>query len=95
MSFWKSLFGSSGSNDTGGGKPAAETEHSGFRIEARPFLEGGQYQVAGTVSKTIDGLLKEHKFIRADRFASIEDAATIALMKGRQLVDQQGDRLFD
>jgi hypothetical protein len=38
--------------------------------------------------------VKEHKFIRADRFASVDDAADIALRKGQQLVDEQGERIF-
>lgn len=42
----------------------------------------------------IDGEAKEHKFIRADRHASMEDAVTFSLAKGRQIVDEQGDRLF-
>ena len=38
--------------------------------------------------------MKEHRFIRADRFASLDDAVSVALSKGRQLVDEQGERLF-
>ena len=94
MSFWKSLFGGSKPADAASGKAAAEAEHKGYRIEARPYLDSGQYQVAGTVTREIDGALKVHKFIRADRFATSEEAASVALMKGRQLVDQQGDRMF-
>ena len=93
MSFWKSLFGG-GRGGSGPAKPAAETEHNGYRIVAEPYLEGGQYQVAGRVSRQIGGELKEHRFIRADRFGSLEEAADVALMKGRQIVDQQGDRMF-
>jgi hypothetical protein len=37
---------------------------------------------------------KEHRFIRADRFAALEDAANHALVKGRQIVDEQGERMF-
>jgi hypothetical protein len=44
--------------------------------------------------KEMDGVVKEHKFIRADRFASIDDAADTALRKGRQLVDEQGEHIF-
>ena len=92
MSFWKSLFG--GGKDPATTKPVREIEHNGYRIAAMPYAEGGQYQVAGLVSKQIGGELKEHRFVRADRFGSLEDAAEVALMKGRQLVEQQGDRMF-
>lgn len=92
MSFWKNLFG--GNKPAASDKPMREIEHNGYRIAAMPYPEGGQYQVAGRVAKEIDGVLKEHRFVRADRFASLEDATEISLMKGRQLVDQQGDRIF-
>jgi len=29
-----------------------------------------------------------------DRFAALEDAADHALVKGRQIVDEQGERMF-
>ncbi len=93
MSFWKRLFG--GGSGSGSDKPAQITEHNGYTIEARPYREGGQYQVAGVIVKGEGEARREHRFIRADRFASIEEAADFALMKGRQIVDQQGDRIFD
>jgi hypothetical protein len=96
MSFLKKFFGG-GSTDTGGeAQPVAgkEIEHKGFTIRATPFKAEGQYQCCVLVIKEIDGVVKEHKFIRADRFASIDDAADIALRKGQQLVDEQGERIF-
>jgi hypothetical protein len=96
MSFWKKLFGGgSGGGDGSSGSPARSAEHKGFTIEARPYPEGGQYQVAGTISKQVGEDRKEHRFIRADRFPSQDEAADFALMKGRQIIDQQGDRIFD
>ena len=40
-------------------------------------------------------MLKEHRFIRADRFSDEDSAADHSLVKGRQIVDQVGDRMFD
>ncbi len=91
MSFWKSLFGGGAAASTG---PAATAEHNGFSISAEPMANGSQFQVAGTISKDIDGVHKEHKFIRADGFGSREEAATFTLVKARQIIDQQGDRMF-
>ena len=71
-----------------------QAEHKGFTIEARPYKEGGQFQLAGVISKEIGGVRKEHKYIRADRFTSLDEAADIALVKGRQIIDEQGERLF-
>jgi hypothetical protein len=46
------------------------------------------------VSKEIDGVVKEHRFVRADRFAGLDDAVDVSIRKGIQLIDEQGERLF-
>ena len=96
MSFLKSLFGL-GDKSSASATDAAvarEAEHNGFQIAAAPYKEQGQYQVAGVISKEIDGARREHKFVRADRFGTLEEAADFAILKGRQIIDQQGDRIF-
>jgi hypothetical protein len=95
MSFWKKLFGGGGDSSGASDTPVQTAEHNGFTIEARPYGESGQFQVAGVIVKGEGEARKEHRFIRADRFPTIEEAADFALMKGRQIVDQQGDRVFD
>jgi hypothetical protein len=92
MSFLKSLFG--GGKKDASPKALRREEYKGFVIEAAPYMAEGQYQVAGSVSKEFDGAVKVHKFVRADRMASQDDAAGIAIKKGQQLVDQLGDRMF-
>jgi hypothetical protein len=95
MSFLKRLFGMGGGGDAAGSTaPVREVEHKGFVIRATPFKEGGQFQTCGTVSKEIGGEMKEHRFIRADRFPSVEGAADHAIFKGKQIVDEQGERVF-
>jgi len=95
MSFLKSLFGWGSSAAPQDEAPAASSiDHKGFTITAAPFRNEGQFQTAGTITRTVDGEAKEHKFIRADRHASMEDAVTFSLAKGRQIVDEQGERLF-
>ena len=94
MSFLKRLFGGGSESSGGSTAAAAEAEHKGFLIRATPFKEGGQFQTCGVISKEIGGVLKEHRFIRADRFAALEDAANHAIIKGRQVIDEQGERLF-
>ena len=95
MSFLKRLFGSSSGGGDTPGAVAKEIEHKGFIIRATPYkAEGGQYQTCGVVSKEIGGVVKEHKFVRADRFAGLDDAVEVSLAKGRQIVDEQGDRMF-
>ncbi|MDX8535673.1 HlyU family transcriptional regulator [Mesorhizobium sp. VK25A] len=96
MSFLKKLFGGGGGEaaETGGAKPAKQVEHKGFLISATPYKAEGQYQTCGVVSKEVDGVMKEHRFIRADRFAGLDDAVDISIKKGIQLVDEQGERMF-
>ncbi|WP_265517112.1 HlyU family transcriptional regulator [Nitratireductor luteus] len=93
MSFLKRLFGGGDASETSEtvGEPV---EHKGFTIRATPFRTGSEFQTCGVVSKEIDGEVKEHRFIRADRFPSAELAAEQALRKGKQMVDEQGASIF-
>jgi hypothetical protein len=96
MSFLKRLFGM-GDSDSGEaeGKPTGSAlDYNGFKILATPYKADGQFQTCGVISKEIDGVVKEHRFVRADRFASQNEAADMALKKGQQIVNEQGDRLF-
>lgn len=96
MSFWKSLFGgSASSDDPAAAKASAPESYNGFTIRAAPFKTGTQFQAAGYIEKEIAGVRKEHHFIRADFFSSHEDAVTFSLTKARQIVDLQGERVFD
>ncbi|MCA0049411.1 hypothetical protein LB577_21095 [Mesorhizobium sp. B283B1A] len=94
MSFLKRLFGGGGEAEPANAAPAKQVEHKGFLISATPYKAEGQYQTCGVVSKEVDGVVKEHKFIRADRFAGLDDAVDISIKKGIQLVDEQGERIF-
>ncbi|MBN9064118.1 MAG: hypothetical protein BGP06_10740 [Rhizobiales bacterium 65-9] len=99
MSFLKSLFSKLSGGDTGGAeeapKAAKEIEHEGFTIRATPYKEAGQFQLCGVIAKTIGGEVKEHRFVRAERFPSLDDAVEMTLSKGRQIVDQNGERVFN
>ena len=76
--------------------PAAEepVDYKGFTILAAPQQEGGQWLTAGTISKEIDGVVKEHKFIRSDLHASRDSAVEFSISKGQQIIDLEGDRIF-
>ena len=94
MSFFRKLFGLDAKSSGSAGRVVGQAEHGGFHIAATPYPEAGQFQVAGVISKDIDGSRREHRFVRADRFATLDEAAEFAIQKGRQIIDQQGDRLF-
>ncbi|MCX7888711.1 MAG: HlyU family transcriptional regulator [Rhodobacteraceae bacterium] len=87
MPFWSRLFGSSTPSDTA---PAKGEEYKGFRITPTPIREGSHYRVAARIEK--DG--RTHELIRADTMASLEDATAISAAKARQMIDEQGERLF-
>lgn len=96
MSFFRKLFGLGQAAEAPGETAAgAKTvEHKGFAVRATPYKEGGQFQTCGVISKEISGALKEHRFVRADRFAGLDEAVEVSLSKGRQIIDEQGDRVF-
>jgi hypothetical protein len=87
MAFWSKWFGS------GAGEPAAAAqslEYKGYVIEARPYKDGGQWQLAGAITRDS----KVHNFVRADKFTDREECAAVAIAKGQLIVDQSGDRMF-
>lgn len=86
MPFWSRLFGSKPETPP----PAQGEEYKGFRITPAPGREGGQYRVGAVIEK--DG--RRHMLIRADTMASLDDANAISLAKARQMIDEQGERLF-
>ena len=94
MSFLKTLFGLGGSKESAAPSVDAQEEHEGFLIKATLMKVGGEFQIAGTIEKEIDGEVKTHSFIRADKFSSKEDAAAATLGKGRQIIKEQGRTLF-
>ena len=94
MSFFKRLFGGGATVEPEDAKPAKQIEHKGFTISATPYKSEGQYQTCGMITKAVGGETKEHQFIRADRFPSVEDADSHSIRKGMQIIDEQGEAIF-
>lgn len=95
MSFWKNLFGGgSSSAQPAGDKVLGEETHKGFLIKAIEMKVGSELQLAGTIEKDVGGELKTYRFVRADRMSSREDLVVLALSKGRQIIDEQGEAIF-
>jgi hypothetical protein len=83
----------------GGGAPAEAprreaVEYKGFRIRPAPYAAAGGYQTCGVIEKDADGGVREHRFIRAETHPGEDEAAAFAIAKGKQLIDQQGERIF-
>ena len=96
MSFWKKLFGGGEAVDSApaGDKTLGEEAYKGFLIKAIEMRVGSEYQLAGIIEKDVGGELKTYKFIRADRMGSKDDLIALALSKGRQIIDEQGEQIF-
>ena len=91
MSFWKSLFGGGEPKQAA---PAPGEDHKGFLIRPTPMPVGSEFQLAGEIEKEVGGERKVYKFVRADRMSSRDDAVSMALAKGRLIVDEQGVAMF-
>lgn len=91
MSFFKKLFGG---KEAAADAPAATLEHEGYTIAVTPMKDGGQFRVCGVISKEIDGERKEHTLIRADLFPSSDECADATIRKAKQVIKEQGDRIF-
>ncbi|MBN3495176.1 HlyU family transcriptional regulator [Vibrio neptunius] len=69
-------------------------EYKGFLIYQESLPEGGQYRIAGRITKELEGQIKEHRFIRSDVLASQADADEFMLKKAQMFIDQMGDTIF-
>jgi hypothetical protein len=92
MSLWSALFGR-GEAATAA-KVSEPVHYKGFVIRAAPYKDDGHYQTAGIIEREADGVRQEHRFIRADTYASYEDAVKFTIGKAQQMIDLQGERLF-
>jgi hypothetical protein len=88
MSLLSKLFG-------GGGKSAKEPEiYKDFRIFAEPQQASGGYRIAARIEKEVDGQTKTFDLLRADICQSAEEAERFAVLKSKQVIDEQGEALF-
>ncbi|MGE6180815.1 HlyU family transcriptional regulator [Aeromonas salmonicida] len=83
-----------------GGQPAqavdvTPSEYAGYLIYPEPMAEGGQYRLAGRITKELDGVLQTHRFIRSDLFANPADAERFMVQKAHTFIDQTGDHMFE
>lgn len=84
--------GGSGEPEAAADVPAVE--YKGYRLKPAPYRNGNVFQTAGIIEKDFPDGVREHRFVRADTHPSVDDANTFALNKAKQIVDQEGDRIF-
>ncbi len=83
-----------GGEATASGSNLPAVDYKGYRIKPAPYRSGGQFQTAGVIEKDFPDGTKEHRFIRAETHPGEDDAASFAVTKAKQIIDQQGDRIF-
>ncbi len=91
--FFRRLFGGGGASG-GGGKAADPVVYNGYIIRPAPKQGDSHYNIAGTIVREDDPEGEAHKFIRADTYATVEDAVTWTVRKARQIIDERGDSLI-
>lgn len=91
MSLLSRLFGGGGADAPSAAEPV---EYEGFRIIPDPIGEDGQYRIAARIEADADGQTRSHHMIRADVLRDRDDAEAASVKKAKQLIDQQGMRLF-
>lgn len=91
MSFFKKLFGGGNSAP----EPQAETvEYKTFRITPAPLREGDSFRISALIEAEVEGQTKSHTLVRADVIRDRDDAVEASIRKARQMIDEQGVRLF-
>jgi hypothetical protein len=91
--FFKTLF----SGDDGGDSSVLvgdPIDYEGYTIRPAPRQDGGRWLTAGIVTKTFEDGVKEHHFVRAETHGDPEQATSFSIIKGKQIVDDLGDRMF-
>ena len=77
-------------------EPGEAVLYQGYSIRPSPRHESGHWLTAGIIAKTFDdGDTKEHHFIRAETHGGKSEAEAFAVIKGKQIVDEFGDRMFE
>ena len=86
MSLFSKLFGG------GAAKPESKPEtYEGFTITPTPIADGSHYRVSAMIEK--DG--KSHTLIRADTLDDLQGANAASIRKAKQMIDEQGEQLFN
>ncbi|WP_298297093.1 HlyU family transcriptional regulator [uncultured Litoreibacter sp.] len=86
MSLFSKLFGGSS-----GSKPEVQSvDYNGFKITPTPMPEGARFRLSAQIEKGE----QSHTLVRADVLDSHDAAAEAAVNKAKQVIDEQGERLF-
>ena len=93
-SFFSKLFGGSSDKASSGPARGDPVSYNDYVIQAAPEEAGDQWRLAGVIIKQSDDGPLERKFLRADTFPSRDEAVEFSVRKAKQIIDEQGARLF-
>ena len=85
----------SGDNREAGSKASTSVTYQEFEIRPAPAKESNGWRVQGTIVRGSGEDAQEHVFIRADACMDRDSAVALTVRKARQLIDEQGEKLFD
>ena len=69
-------------------------DYKGFSIVPTPRKVEGGWTTEGIISMGSGEDARAETFIRADLLMTIEEAVDYSVMKGKKIIDEQGERLF-
>ena len=91
---FRNLFGG-GTAAEAPAKAESPTEYNGYLIHPALRRQGSGWLIAGSITKAFPEGTREHQFIRADTFTDRADGVLFCIQKAKQIIDEQGDRIFD
>jgi hypothetical protein len=92
--FFRGLVASGDNDEAGEAAVEDAVEYQGYLIRPVPRKHDSQWLTSGVIIKQGGEADQEHPFVRAETHASKDQANDFAIVKGKQIIDEQGDRLF-
>ena len=89
----RGLFGG-GAGRAGVEAVGEPVEYNGYTIQPAPQRQSSGWNTAGVIRKEFPDGMREHRFVRVDTHTSKDDAVAFSVLKARQIIDEQGERLF-
>jgi hypothetical protein len=92
MSILSRLFGGGGAKREEPGFPTES--YGGYSITPAPQADDGGFRVGARIERQVDGEVKVHHLLRADVVRDKGEAVAMSLRKAKQVIDEQGERIF-
>ena len=93
-SFFSKILGGGSADKDEVAERGDPVSYEGLTIRAAPERAGDQWRLVGVIIKQDGERALERVYLRADTFPTREEAESFAIRKGKQIIDEQGDKLF-